>query len=312
MFAGLNLKTRLALAFLAAAIAGFALFGDAGDPLPLRSQHYLWDLGHVLIGAGLVLGLHLLHPPLNRLRPLWRIALALAAGLAFGIASEWLQRQIGREASWRDVGLDVTGALLCEWLQLSRQAPRAATRRASAFAAACLALALPLPWLAYHADEQAQRDDFPILADGRQPFEAGRWDRAERLPPPGSDDPALKTCIAPGQFWAGASLRYFPVDWRGYRTLSYRVYLPGGQPLRLVLRIDDLEHKRRGYAYNDRYHASLMLKPGWNAFRLDLDKVLQTPGGRRMDAARIHHLRWFTPLRLARETCVFFDDLRLD
>lgn len=303
---------RLVLVTAGALVTLVALFADAGEALPRRSQHYLWDLGHVLLGGGAQLALVLLWPGLRR-RPAWvQLALASTLGLAFGGTTELAQGQLGRDASWRDLGLDTVGALGAVLLLLSRDPARPqASRLRHGLTACTLLLALPLPWLAYAWDEGIQHETFPILADGEARFEASRFEGAERMHLPDGPGYGEALCLPPGKRWAGVSLRYFPGNWRGYRQLSYRLYWAGHAPLRLGLRIDDREHVRRGQFHHDRYNGLVVLQPGWNTLNLALDTMRNTAGGRRMDLGEIHQLRWFTLEVLDAEQCFILDELRL-
>lgn len=312
--AGRTLPATLRYPLVAGLVLGalLALFGPAGEPLALRSEHYLWDLGHVGLGIAMTVGLHWLWPPLSRLRAWQQAAVILGLALVLGGGSEILQGLTGRDASWRDLTLDVTGAglaLLGRWAASSRRARR--QRVVAALSGGLIVVLLTLPWLAYREDERTQEQQFPVLINGESPWEAGRFDTAERVALATEAGFGERLCLPAGKRWGGVSLRYFPGDWRGYQALEYRVFLTGETSLPVFFRLNDREHLKRGQFTLDRYNALVTFHPGWNHFRLKLDEVLHTPGGRIMDASEIEHLRWFTAQTLTEPRCFILDDLRL-
>lgn len=303
-----RLELRLALLLIGSAVAGLALFGDAGEPQQLRSQHYLWDLGHLGLGGFALLALHLLLPRLEQ-RPVWQqLLLALGCGALFGAVTEGLQGLVGRDASWRDLLIDTTGALLMALTLLARAPAR---RLRALFAIAVIAVAVSLPLLAYWADESAQIRQFPLLISGQNWMAATRFESGSARVHV-AEQSGIALCMKPGKPWTGVTLRYFPEDWSGYRVLRYRMYLPGEQPAPLWLRIHDLAHARSDQLSHDRYNGLIRLTPGWNDFQVPLERIANTPSGRRMDLRHIRHLRWFTPKNLPTELCPVLTELRLE
>src|SRR5690606_952927 len=84
-----------------------------------RWQRELWNLGHVGLAAGLSLALW------PRLRgQLWRRALLLlVVALVVGGAVELVQGRIGREASLRDLLLDLLGSAIGLLIAVRRELP---------------------------------------------------------------------------------------------------------------------------------------------------------------------------------------------
>ncbi len=155
---------------------------------------------------------------------------------------------------------------------------------------------------------------FPVLADFEAPFELERWSGNARL----SVD---HTIVASGRAslcidlntaqYSGASLSYFPGDWRGWRWIVFRVYNPDDKPIRLVCKINDHPHDVSGYRYADRFNQTYAMHPGWNRIRIPLEAVATAPKGRRMDLSRITEFNLFS-VRLPEPRRVYLDRLVLE
>jgi hypothetical protein len=65
------------------------------------------------------------------------------------------------------------------------------------------------------------------------------------------------------------------------------VYNPQAAPLELNCRIHDALHKEHGNGFHDRFNQQFDLQPGWNDLAVFLEKVEQSPRGRRMDMEHV-------------------------
>jgi len=290
---------RIGLWLALAAFAGLSLllvFGS-DEAIPGRSFRALWNLGHVAYFA-LISLLLLQLPGLKRAGRGRRWGLLLAVTLLLGGLIEYLQLGTARTADWMDLLRNFGGTLLvlAFWPGVR---PRRPLLRG-------LCGLLALAWLAWAAwplatalqDERAARRQFPVLADFTAPFELDRWggDAGRRIvaDPALASGPLLQLALQPRDY-SGAGLKWLPADWRGYRRLRIRLYLPGEEPLGLTLRIHDRAHERgpRAYAFSDRFNRSFRLRPGWNELLIPLGDIRAAPARRAMDLSQIADLSLF-------------------
>jgi hypothetical protein len=164
------------------------------------------------------------------------------------------------------------------------------------------------------ADEDLARRQFPVLAGFDTPRELDRFrwppeTRAAILATEGMDGPvpALRLELMPGPF-PGVSLMYFPRDWRGWKELVLECTNPGDAPLRLTVRIDDLEHDHH---FDDRFNRSFDVNPGRREIRVPLADVEAAPAGRILDLGRVRSVVLFVN-RLQAERALLVNRLRLD
>ena len=158
---------------------------------------------------------------------------------------------------------------------------------------ALLALLVGLPSLLILADRAHAHLTFPLLASFEGRSELGRWwgddCRLARVKAQSTHgEYAMRVALArPRTSYPGVFMTDGHRDWSGHRRLSFDVYLTGGSERILWVRVDD----RRDYPpYGDRAQTMVNLVPGANSVSLDLDTLLQTPGGRPLDRTQIR--RW--------------------
>ena len=97
-------------------------------------------------------------------------------------------------------------------------------------------------------------------------------------------------------------------DWRGYDRISIRVFVPGKEPVELMIRIDD---RRKSDEYGDRFNKVYRLNPGHNEVVIRLDQLITTETQRKMALKNIYQIMWFMVNPDQRHT-LYFDCLRLD
>lgn len=187
-------------------------------PLPWVDQHRLFQAGFDLLHFPLMAGLTFL---LTRGRRSRSPAFLFLVLLAFQIAVEALQHQIGRGASIQDVLLGTAGVFLA----LAKHNRRVAI--------ACICL--PLLWLAGHGvDVLRCRAPFPVLTNGYNPFELHRWERNGLRSTWFGQWTLEKT--DPNEIYPGITSKSFPSDWSGYSGMRLRLRGDfGGQA---ILRLD--------------------------------------------------------------------------
>mgnify|MGYP005840214813 CR=1 FL=1 len=295
---------------LAALISPFLFLGgpDWASPPLYRST---WGLGHVLLFA-------LLGAWLQRVRPLhhwWQWLLGSLGVLLVGLAIEFIQSQVGREAHWRDLLGNLSGF----WLGLFWVGPKSGAQMGAGLWLGRLVSLGLLVWQLNAPLQQAlnawyRLQQLPVLANFESPKDLHAWT---------GDLTRVTWPVAEGRYslairledkssgqgpYTGAQLKHLWGDWRGYQTLSFALYSDAS--MTLTLRINDRRHDRSDNRYEDRFNHALSLKPGWNHFAIPLADIAAAPEGRTMDLAHIQRLLLFTR-KPDQSQQVYLDDLRL-
>jgi hypothetical protein len=278
-----------ALMIAAAVVMTPLLFIGGPDYFAPRSLRLAWDFGHVLLFAciGGLLG-RARSGARTPVALLWLLAGAAALAVALGTGIEWLQRfAAGRESSGADVWRDLSGVLLGVALFARTRSGVATRLRLAVLACATLAIVFTglVPLVRALADEAEARSAFPVLADFETTWQAERFTAVQ--PPRIVDSPAgpnttrvLRVELYPANY-SGFTLKHFPRDWRGFRTLSFEVYREPNGPARITCRINDRAHETDN-RFTDRYNERFELQPGWNRVLIDLEEVRKAPAGRSM------------------------------
>jgi len=161
-------------------------------------------------------------------------------------------------------------------------------------------------------DSISMMQDFPLISSFESCLETQRWKandafiaRSKEHASHGSY--SLRTELSPG-IYPGISLNYLQEDWRGYGTFSCDVFNPGEKPLRIVVRINDMNHNQE---YDDRFNRAFILNPSSNTVVIDLKEVMGAPKGRRMDMGNIVNICIFS-YNLDELRTLYFDNFRLD
>lgn len=264
----------------------------------------VWDLGHIGFFAVLLMLIQRRHPLDHWRWWLWVTLIVFAVG---GVI-EFLQTKVGRDGNWGDVLGNLTGAWLgLFWFQKPK--PWVWLGRA----AACFLLMFPLLTVGRIGLLQYQTAQiFPLLCGFEHPRDISRWDgNIERT----------TEHITQGQFaakvqlgttgFAKAALRQFFGDWSGYQTLAFELYNPDSEPLNMTLRVHDARHELGNYAHTDRFNTRIILEPGWNYYRFDLQTIAAAPQGRTMELSLIRGVEIFAS-GLTQPKTIFLDNLRLE
>lgn len=296
---------------VAVAVGSVLLFWGGPGPLAPRSVGRLWDLGHVLlfyaaVRAALGASVWVRQLPPGRL---WSGVLAVA--LVLGAATEAAQFLLGGDASWGDLSRDLLGA--AAGLAFVDSSPPDRSRAAVRAAVAALLVIACVPAAAALWDEAAARREFPVLSNFESTLELSRWEgsagRSLGRSRSRTGRGALRIELGTGEY-SGASLRYFPGDWRGYRALAFSVFNPGPGALTLGCRIHDLAHLRGDQPYSDRFNRGFVLGPGWTDVEIPLADVAAAPEGRALDLGQVEGLGLFVH-RLAAPRTIHLDAVRL-
>ncbi len=284
-------------------------------PLPRASRaiHALYDLGHAPLFGVLSVLLFLWGRPRLPRNDIVAALLVWLFASAMGVAVEYAQSFLGRNASWRDAAANMFGAAaFLMWAVSWKWKSRRLRIPACVIGIACLAAA----WMAparEMADTILQHRDMPLLASFERRMEFSRWIWPEENSKIGQSTSwatdgshSMAVNFQPAKY-PSVSL-YWPVeDWSPYQSLTFDIMLTGDEPLPLVVKIEDVDHNGE---VNDRYHARIILKPGLNSPRIRLAEVAIAPHGRTMDLRRIKRVQFFT-VNLEKPRVLFLDNVRL-
>jgi VanZ family protein len=245
-------------------------------PLPLGPLAHRWfalantieNAGHPLVFWWLTA--QLLPVVRARVSPAWfAYALAFILAVVFGLATEYAQSLIGRDASWEDARHDALGAMLALALQARcdlrgskcRRWRPAATAGAAILAAAA---AFPLGWtLTAYAGRWA---DFPIIwsADSMWPRRFSHWKR-DGSPGLVIDEPTR--------------------DWRGYTSLWVRIRSMRSTGTEIRIRVHDATHNQE---LRDRYDRAFFLPDARErTLSIPLEAIKHGAAARELDLAAV-------------------------
>ncbi|MDA3903374.1 MAG: hypothetical protein PF441_08015, partial [Desulfuromusa sp.] len=280
-------KQRYLLTFLALLGAIFLFVGGPG-PDSLRSFRYAWGLGHLFCFALWAYLYVTWRPDKSFKRHLFEVVL-----LAFllGGLTELIQSQIGREATWQDLGNDLVGSLLgVVFFAESRKAVFHWQLKLLQAPVLFMALWSLLPVGKVIVDDVTAWRQFPLLSGFEMALEETRWAGSARHEISHdvyfTGNSSLRIGLTT-QRYSGIGLKDFPQNWGDYRSVSLQVFNPDPDPLQLHFRIHDQLHRKYNNAYGDRFDTSFVLKKGWNHLQVSLAEVAQAPKNRTLDLTRI-------------------------
>ncbi|MDY6951840.1 MAG: hypothetical protein SWE60_10025 [Thermodesulfobacteriota bacterium] len=163
-------------------------------------------------------------------------------------------------------------------------------------------------------DEQIAREQFPVMADFETPFETDRWTGGAKM---GIDrdmarhgTASLIIHLTTAQY-SGAGLKYFPGDWSDYSVFRFSVFNPSSAPMKVLCRVHDALHFKKGGKYEDRFNRTLVIDAGWNDIDISLEDIAKAPKNRPMEMSRIQGFGIFT-VQLPTPQTINIDYLRLD
>lgn len=262
---------------------------------------HVWDFGHIaffaLVGAFVQYGIGI-----STTRR-WLLSTALV--LLTGVAIEYIQLQVGRNAS----GADVFNNLIGFWLGVVWLAPAKPWIRW-----AVTALIIPsLFSIAVAALVQAhQAWQFPVLADFEGTLEQQRLRGPVFLSRKHvqQGEGSLEIRFTRRKY-SGAYINVFHGDWSGYRELVMDFYNPGPSELVVTLRISDRSHDRGANDYDDRFNRRLHLQSGWNQVRIPVQEIREMPVDRAMQMNQVRTLGVYTTY-LKEPRVLYWDYVRLE
>lgn len=224
------------------------------------------------------------------------------------LAIEAIQSQVGRQANWQDGLRNLIGAWFgLFWGQSASRAVWLGRLGAS------LLLLWQLSGLAQTGFGHWQRlERFPVLSDFETKRQLLEWGgNIERVKEPVAQGNFSLALYLGTEHYSGGGLDHLVGDWSGYDSLSFELYHPGEEPLKLTLRINDTQHDRSDGRYDDRFNQRLWAQPGWNSYRIALVEVKRAPEGRPMNMSSIQRLGIFAT-QLPEAQTIYLDNLRLE
>lgn len=294
----------LDLLLLILVLASSPLFFVGGpDWLSPPLYRALWNLGHIVFFAVLMCLVHRLWPVKSWIAALGWMMLVFVGGIAI----EWLQSKLGRQASWLDVANNLLGAGLgLFWSMAARPWVWLARMSVSLLLLWPLTTVTRVAWVQWDAARQ-----FPLLGSFESQRELLRWSgRVERVAQHATEGYyALKLVFGTDRY-SGVALDWFLGDWRGYEYLVFDVFNPDSEPLPVMIRIHDRQHDLGDMAYADRFNRRLTLAPGQSQVKIALAEILRAPDGREMNLQDLRSIGLFT-VQLAQEKTLYLDNLHL-
>lgn len=204
----------------------------------------------------------------------------LGGALLLGLATEALQRVVGRDSSWMDLVNDLLGAGLALLLCAREEARVRSSGGGAAHLAAAILVALlassPFLWtIAAYAHRVNQ---MPVLWKADSMLFA-RFSRVTEKGYPGLtiEEPAS--------------------DWTGHNSLIVDLRNLRSTPLRITVRVHDRTHgMTRDQHHEDRFNQSWELAPdATQTLRIPLEAIRRAPQGRTMDMTAISGIGIFQP-----------------
>lgn len=276
-----------------------------GGPTPASNPLFrsLWDCGHLLFFAGLVVALKT-KINISGWRP-WVVISSVV--FVVGGAIELIQAYTGRDGNWPDLLHDLVGTWLgLFWLQRSNLwvwIGRVAT----------IVLILPNMWLIFLAAlmQWQSVQSFPLLAGFENYTDVNHWHgRIEVSTEQHTQGAHSLKIYFDTKKYSGATLKDYLGDWRGYQTFSLDIYNPQEQALNMVLRINDLNHEFGPNAFNDRFNRNFIVEHGWNHIDIPLAEVEHAPAARLMDMKNIISVVIFA-VQFSEPKIIYIDNLVL-
>lgn len=307
-----NLRgTKMYILWFLALVASALLFVGGPDYESLRSFRYIWGIGHLFcfaLWAYLYVDWRSNQPFIRQMIEV-TILIFIIGGL-----TELIQSQIGREATWQDLGNDLIGGLL--GVAFFSQSRKTISPWQLKFLQTPILLMFfwsLLPVAKVLIDDVIALRQFPLLSGFETSLEGSRWSGSARRDIENtiyfSGDSSLRIKLTT-QRYSGIGLKDFPRNWSAYSSVGLQVFNPDQEPLLLHFRIHDRLHSAHKNAYRDRFNASFEIKPGWNQLQIPLAKVAHAPKDRLLDLTHVAGMGVFVG-KLDHPRTIYLDDVKL-
>lgn len=303
--------------FPAALVCLILLFLGSPETYEIRSLELSWDMGHIVAYCLWTYLFIKYFRPLSRLSYGYQWLWSMGLALIFGAIVEVIQdKWFGRTAALDDVIKNMIGcALSLALFAPKRLSVKRFPRHLLQLLILFLVLGEFLPLAQAVTDELIAGQQFPVLATFETPFEITRWEEGNSKIAidhhQKSQGKASLRIDLNQKGYSGASLEFFPRDWRNFSTISFMLFNPWKKILPMACRINDFDHNRNGYHRDDRFGQKITLKPGWNRIEIPLEVVKKAPARRNMNMAEIEAFTVFSYM-LDRPLHIYLDDVRLN
>lgn len=297
-------------------------------PIPVANQAHaaLLNAGHALLFGVFSLLLFpvfrkLCRARYQRLGVTAQVLLFLALMTGLGLAVEYLQSKIGRDASWEDMALNTIGvvAALC-WYGFANAQRKGARALCLTGLAICLFITAFEPARWQYATS-IRNQDFPSINDfdgaGSNLFvrknRGGEFavvnsDSVEKAVGADVSGNVLKVRFPANQRWPGWRITGPFPDWQPHASFSFTVISTAASDIEIVCRINDVFHNNR---HSDRFNRVLTIKPGINRIAIPIADIRKAPKNRRMEMTHIEQIIWFAA-RPHEDFVLYFDDIELE
>jgi glycopeptide antibiotics resistance protein len=306
-------RTTILLIPVAGILAPMFFIGGPDYYSP-RSYQNFWDLGHIIFFAIFTYLILSLWKNLANKSFLGQSAWIFAITLLLGVIVEIGQTGTGRSPNPGDLMRNFLGSalILFFWAPSRKKISKLKLRTLQLLAATIFVIGL-LPLSAAVIDEWMAEKQFPVLSDFENPLEIYRWvgdakfDISRNIASRGNSSIRIRLNTS---MYSGVALKYFPADWKGYRTLEFSVYNPSSELLKITCRVHDRQHTRGPELYSDRFNRTYHLTQGWNPITVDIDELSNAPENRQMDISQIQGFGIFA-VQLPQPKLIYLDYIRL-
>ncbi len=309
-----NRRVRISFIYILYVTGAVFLFFGGPDYYAPRSFRLAWDLGHICLFFVWTYALMKTWKDFARKPVRMQLILIVLITLCVGFVIEWVQSGSHRTFSIADVFRNIVGStaaivlLSPAGLTLSKRLLRSLHTIVG-----LVVLLLTYPLVRALTDEAIARKQFPVLSNFDTPFEIHRWQSRSTI---AIDRETVKEGNASLRVrlntdkYSGASLVYFPPDWRNYKYFHMSIFNASEKPLKVTLRMHDDQHIMNGFPYTDRFNREFVLAHGWNDIHVAIEEIRNAPTNRAMDLGAVKDVTVFT-VSLKAPKVIYIDDVRL-
>lgn len=296
-------------------IIGTILFFFGGpDYHSLRSIKYIWNFGHIIFFCVLSYVL-LIHWNKLKSKPyyyqiLWIVVITFFLGLII----EFIQAGISRTTDIDDLARNFTGSFIALFFFAPKKNGMGFIKLSiSKFILILIVIFQIVPAINFLCDEWNAKREFPVLSGFESKIELSRWvgdaDCIINKDIKFTGNSSLKIKLNTSKY-SGISLKYFPKDWDSYNTLSFKIFNPQSDFLKMTCRIHDKQHTEDAQLYTDRFNNTYTLFKGWNIIEINLNDVFTAPLTRTMDMNNIYGFGIFVSSQKENKI-IYLDDVCL-
>jgi len=258
----------------------------------------IWNLGHFLLFSAFI-WLVLTHRKIITIKPLWMLLISIFLTLILGSLIEIAQYYTGRNMEVHDLKTDLLGGLFAYVTVILFYYNKNRILKYFLYSLLFSILILVLmPLAEVINDEIKMQQEFPVLSDFEDADKIYRWVEEDIYLMQ-----QVRTRKVEGEYSLlvkylskdnpHISLKSFPSDWIDYNFLNFSVYNDQSYDVSMILKISDRIHKERGYIASDRYNKMLLLKPGWNAYKIKLMEIEEAPLSRELNLHEVAEFSFY-------------------